>query len=439
MLHTLRYLIRLSFAFVKRFKGLIFGGILIGIILFLIFGFLGPKFMGKSVKRIGITGRYHSDSLPRNIQEMIGKGLTSVNDSGEVAPDLAKKWETPDKGKTWIFTLNDNIYWQDKTLITSKDINYNFSDVEIEKPDDKTIIFKLKDKFSPFPSVVSQPIFKKGLLGAGDWKIQDIILSGSFVQQINIEKKKEKQIIRFYPTEETSKNAFKMGKVDILEDLYNPTPFIDWKTTQVIKTWDKNLIVTLFFNTQDPILSEKTLRQALFYAINKNFDGPRAISPISQYSWAYNPQVKTYDFDQKRAKEIIDALPEEAKVDLKINLVSAPVLLPIAEKIAQDWKNAGIDSQILVSSVIPQDFQAYLAIFEIPKDPDQYAIWHSTQESTNISNYKNPRIDKLLEDGRAELDLNQRRSIYLDFQRFLLEDVPAAFLYNPSTYQIVRK
>src|SRR4030066_345351 len=381
MLHTLRYLIRLFFAFIKRFKGVIFSGILIGILLFLVFGFLGPKFMGKSVERIGITGRYHTESLPREILGMVGKGLTYINENGEVEPDLAKKWETPDKGKTWIFTLKDNIYWQDKTLITTKDITYNFSDVEIEK-----------------------------------------------------------QEFKFFPTEESAKNAFKLGQVDILKDLYNQNPFIDWKTAKVVKTWDNNLVVTLFFDIQDPTLSEKTIRQALNYAIDKNkFDGPRVISPISSTSWAYNPQVKAYDFDLKRAKEIIDALPKEAKANLKIRLVSAPILLPVAEQIAEGWKNVGIESQILVSSVIPQDFQAYLAIFEIPKDPDQYAIWHSTQESSNISNYKNPRIDKLLEDGRAELDLNARRSIYLDFQRFLLEDVPAAFLYNPSTYEIVRK
>ena len=120
MLHTLRYLIRLFIAFIKRFKGVIFSGILIGIVIFLAFGFFGLKFMGKSEKRIGITGRYHTESLPREILGMVGKGLTYINENGEVEPDLALKWETPDKGKTWIFTLKDNIYWQDQTPITSK-------------------------------------------------------------------------------------------------------------------------------------------------------------------------------------------------------------------------------------------------------------------------------------------------------------------------------
>ena len=53
---------------------------------------------------------------------------------------------------------------------------------------------------------------------------------------------------------------------------------------------------------------------------------------------------------------------------------------------------------------------------DIPKDPDQYSLWHSTQTSTNISHLKNARIDKLLEDGRTELDQEIRKKIYLDFR-----------------------
>ena len=440
MLHSFRYLIRLIFAFIKRFKVLILSGILIGVLIFLIFGYIAPKIIGNKTEKIGITGRYHTDNIPSNIQHMIGQGLTFVNNNSEVEPSLAEKWETPDKGQTWIFHIKDNIFWQDKTPVTSSDINYNFSDVSIEKPDDKTIIFKLNDRFAPFPSVVSQPVFKKGLLGSGEWRVKKIIMTGGYVQELIIVKGKEKKIYKFYPTEESTKTAFKLGQVDDIKEIYNPNPLNEWPIVKTEKTNDPNLVVTLFFNTQDPVLSEKSLRQALDYAIDKTiFDGPRSISTISELSWAYNPQIKPYSFDQEKAKEIIDGLPDEAKKDLKIKLVSSPILLSVAEKISTDWKAVGVDSQILVSSVIPQDFQAYLAILDIPNDPDQYTIWHSTQNVSNISNYKNPRIDKLLEDGRAELDMIERRKIYLDFQRFLLEDVPAAFLYSPSTYEISRK
>jgi peptide/nickel transport system substrate-binding protein len=176
------------------------------------------------------------------------------------------------------------------------------------------------------------------------------------------------------------------------------------------------------------------------YAIDKeSFDGERAYGPLSPTSWAYNPQVKTYSYDKLRAKELVEELDEEQTKDLEIKLVTTPILLPTAERIAKYWEAIGVKTVLQVSSGIPADYQALLAVFEIPKDPDQYSIWHSTQISTNISNYQNPRIDKLLEDGRAELTIVERSKIYLDFQRFLVEDSPAAFLYHPVAYKIIRK
>ena len=169
------------------------------------------------------------------------------------------------------------------------------------------------------------------------------------------------------------------------------------------------------------------------YAINKKeIDENRAISPISEDSWAFNPQVKPYTFDAAKAKEDI-------KEGTQITLTTSPLLLPVADKISKDWNASGIITNIQVLSTIPDNYQALLAIFDIPEDPDQYSIWHSTQTSTNITKYSNPRIDKLLEDGRTEINLEERRKIYLDFQRFLVEDSPAIFLYYPTTYSISRK
>ncbi len=122
-----------------------------------------------------------------------------------------------------------------------------------------------------------------------------------------------------------------------------------------------------------------------------------------------------------------------------IKLVTTPPLLSIAEQIANHWREAGIKTTVQVSSIVPDEYQTFLTILDIPKDPDQYAFWHSTQTQTNLSGYKNPRIDKLLEDGRTQLAIEERRKIYLDFQRFLLEDIPAAFLYHPAIYTIKRK
>lgn len=437
-MRRLRYTLRLILAFLLKFKGLLLVGVIIGILLFFITRLILPQLIPPPRERIGITGRYRANTLPIEVLELIGEGLTKTTDNGMVEPGLSSSWSSPDKGKTWVFQLKDDIYWQDGEGVSSSSVSYEFSDVAIERPDDKTIVFKLENPFSPFPSVVSRPTFKSGLLGTGEWKVKKVSIVAGFISRLTIENSnKEEKIIQFYPTSERTKLAYKLGEVDIIQDLHDPSPFSEWNTSQVQPTVNKDQVVVIFFNTQDSLLSDKSVRQALSYAIDKNsLSENRALSSISPNSWAYNPQVKPYDFDIKRSQELLKDFPKDKKI---VKLATSPQLLATAEEVVKDWKELGFDATTQVSSIIPTEYQAFLTILDLPKDPDQYAIWHSTQTATNISKYSNPRIDKLLEDGRSVLDLEERRSLYLDFQRFLIEDSPAVFLHHPVYYTVSRK
>ena len=393
------------------------------------------------MQTIGYVGRYTIEDLPFSIQHLISNGLTNIDESGYIKPAISSSWETKDNGKSWIFNLKEDAFWQDGKHIDSTSINYSFSDVQIEKPDEKTIIFKLNNPFSPFPYVVSKPIFKKGLLGSGEWKVTKASLIGSFVQRLDLkDKDANSKIFKFFPTEEKAKTAFKLGQANVIENIINIDNFINWKTVDVKKATDEQSIVAIFFNVEDKLLSDKNVRQALAYSIDKSKISENiAISPISPKSWAYNPQVKPYSYSVERSKELLKDLPDEIKNNLNITLSSTPVLLPTAEKVVSFWKEIGINANVQISPTIPTEYQALIVIFQAPQDPDQYFMWHSTQSSTNISHYRNPRIDKLLEDGRQELNQEQRKKIYWDFQRFLVEDSPAIFLNHPDFYTISRK
>lgn len=440
-MRNLRYLIRLIGAFLSRFKAIIGIGIVFGVILFFVFSFIFPKVSGWKTTRIGMYGRFSVNSLPDTILSKIGQGLTRQDEAGNVLPSLATSWSTPDKGKTWIFKLGD-IHWQDGSKLESNDVKYEFSDATIGYPDNKTVVFSLQNPYSAFPSVVTRPVFKGGLLGTGNWKVKKLKIVAEYVNQIYIEDSFNKQRIlyKFYPTEESLKLGFELGEVDLITDLLDPSPLDKWTKAKIDNTTNKGEYVAIFFNTSDKLLADKTLRQALSYATQKdNLGGERAISPIPETSWAFNPQVKPYNYDLKKAKSMIDGLDAQVKKDLAITLTTSPLLLSKAELIQKDWEAVGVKTTIQVISSIPTNYQAMLAIFDAPDDPDQYSIWHSTQTQTNITHYSNPRIDKLLEDGRITLEVLERKQIYLDFQRFLLEDAPTLFLYYPTTYSIGRK
>lgn len=439
-MRNFRYLLRLTSAFLSRFKALIIIGIGIGMLSFLILSFVLPKFSGRRTERIGVSGRYTISSLPDNILHLIGSGLTQTDSLGNVAPDMAESWESPDHGKTWIFKIKKGLSWQDGHAVESKNIAYQFSDATVSYPDNSTVTFSLQNPYSAFPSVVARPVFKSGLLGIGEWKVKKLNLVSDFVDQLILENKNKDRIIyKFYPTEERTKLAFELGEVDRLNELLNPEPLNNWPKVTLEKSTNTGEYVAVFFNTTDKLLADKSLRQALSYATQKdNLGEARAISPISISSWAYNPQVKQYLYDQSKAKSMIDSMPSEVKNNLNITLTTSPLLLPKAELIQKDWNAIGIKTNIQVMSNVPSSYQAMLAIFDVPEDPDQYSIWHSTQMQTNITHYSNPRIDKLLEDGRTNLNLADRKQIYSDFQRFLVEDSPAMFLYYPTIYSVAR-
>ena len=437
---NLRFGLRVLSAFVSRFKFVLIIAIVLGGLFFILLKFISPILFAGATEKVGLTGRHSSANLPTSVLNLIGNGLTKLDEEGNATPDLAESWETPDGGKTWIFKLGKERLWHDGKKVVSTDIKYQFSDLSVETPDAETLIFKLQDAYSAFPVVVSKPVFKKGLLGTGDYKVKKISISGSVVQSITMEGKSgDIKIFKFYPTEERAKLAYKLGEVNMLQNIINPSPFTEWPGSEVVGVPQKSEHVALFFNTSTLPLSEKNLRQALSYAIKKDFDAERAISPISVDSWAFNPQVKPYDYDLEKAKKIISELPNEITENLNITLSTSPVLLTQAETIVKDWQSAGVTAEVKVQSAIPQDYQALLVIFDIPEDPDQYSIWHSTQTSSNIARYQNPRIDKLLEDGRAIVNLDERRKIYLDFQRYLVEDAPAVFLYYPKAFTVQRR
>ena len=117
------------------------------------------------------------------------------------------------------------------------------------------------------------------------------------------------------------------------------------------------------------------------------------------------------------------------KLASEITLTTTPNLEEAGNKVINSWKSLGLNVKLRVESGIPQNFQALLITQSIPQDPDQYYLWHATQIKTNLSGYDSKRVDKALEDGRKIITEEERKEKYFDFQKILLEDAPAVFLY----------
>lgn len=446
----IRVLYWIFVGFVKKHTLLLLIGIVLGVI-----GALSlPRIISiapepRLRQKIAVIGKPTLAQLPKFIQNEISLGLTSITPSGEATPSLSTKYTVEDNGKQFRFTLRDDLFWHDGKKFTAEDINYNFTDVTTEIISDSQVVFKLKEPFSPFPTIVSQPLFRQSssqflpqktkLLGLGKMKVTSISRNAQFITELVLESNDEIKDYRFYNTQETAILAFKLGEVDKILELSNPGELASWPNTTVEEVVHKDRYIALFFNTQDDYLSSKTFRQALTYAIpNKVSDSHRVISPINPDSWAFNPQVKPYEYNIDTTKKLLESEKEgRDNFSPKIELTTTIPYLSTAEYIKDEWSSLGLETTVRVATFIPEHFQALLIGQEIPPDPDQYSLWHSTQQ-TNLTQYNSPKVDKLLEDGRQTLDKKERTQIYQEFQRFLVEDTPAAFLLHYKTYTITR-
>ncbi len=439
----LRFWWHLTFAYALKYRFHVLSAILTSTILIFTLYKITPIVFRTNLVTIGYVGSYTVETIPAEILSLATQPLIGLDQSGKPIPSIASNWTVADGGKTYIVFLKDNLKWHDDTNVTAKDISIAIANVQITALNNKTLQFKLPNPISSFPVILNKPVFKTNTFyGTGQFRIVSIDKVDNIVKKISLvakDKNLPRVEIKFYPTENQAKEALKIGDIKKVS-VANAKEFEKWPNLQVTKGADESEVVTIFYNTKDGTLSDKDLRQSLTYAINKSdFDGEVAFGPYSPSNWAFNPDVKKYEYNPAKAKELLSK-SQSGGPKPKITLTVIGSLNYLGQQIKKDWETTGVDVEVKTEKSIPKQFQALLAIDKIQADPDQYTLWHSSQaSSTNITSYKNIKIDKLLEDARTTQDEKERKQLYQDFQKFLVDDAPAAFLYYPNKYQIEYK
>jgi len=392
----------------------------------------------------GIVGTHEERDLPDVVLNLISEPLIRVDKTGSPSAKLAESWEVNSEATLYRVKLKPDLKWIDGQPVKASEIYISIPDVQINPIDDQTLEFKLAESFSPFPTLLTKPILRKAdnqfgfeLIGVGPYRVDTIKKDGPFVKKLTLESEDITLPlvgITFYPNEKIAKTAFKLGEVQALLGI-NETRDLNFNNLSQKSFTNFHQLVTIFLNTEDPNLSDENLRLGLAFSAPEIANTEIAKTSISPSSWAFNPAVKDFLNNQEKAKEYLDKV-QKGK-DETITLTATSSLEAVGEKVVEAWNNAGLKAVLRPESGIPQNFQALLITQNIPADPDQYSLWHSTQKGiTNISGISSPRVDKDLEDGRKMTDLNTRKQKYQDFQRILADQSPAIFLYFPK-YEVV--
>ena len=214
----------------------------------------------------------------------------------------------------------------------------------------------------------------------------------------------------------------------------------------------------LGFNLKHKPFDDVRVRKAINYAIDKQeiIDGVYlglGINIASPYKpgtrWS-NPNLQPYAYDPTKAKALLKEAGFVANSDGILERDGKPLSFEIitnqnkerensAVLIQRRLKDVGIEVKIraiewasFISRFIKTgDFDVVLLGWGLGLDPDQYSIWHSSQQGGdkfNFINYSNPKVDALLQQGRTELDPDKRQVIYHAFAKELLEDSPIVYL-----------
>ncbi len=225
---------------------------------------------------------------------------------------------------------------------------------------------------------------------------------------------------------------------------------------------------TFFNQDQNAILADKNVRLALNYATDKQavIDqvlsgyGTAVYSPLIENVLDVSGDVTKYHYDPDNAKKILAAdgwdTPDdkgilqkssgkkaEIKTRLTIRLTTStfPELAQVAGILKDQWAKIGVEVTIdtlptpqLQQVIKDRSYDALLFGEILNLDPDPFSLWHSSQKrdpGLNLALYDNKTTDGLLEDARQTLNPLDRIQKYNDFQKLVVADAPAVFLYNP--------
>jgi peptide/nickel transport system substrate-binding protein len=218
------------------------------------------------------------------------------------------------------------------------------------------------------------------------------------------------------------------------------------------------LLNWLAFNFLRKPLDDKRVRQAIAYAIDPDFivnylhrgRSIRATGPITPASPFYDPNLLTYEVDLARAGRLLD----EAGYPLKpngrrfaLNLDYMPgrpdQQRDVAFYLRRQLAQVGIELRIRHSATF-SEWTEHIGNWDFDMTLDCVYNWgdpvigvHRTYLSTNIrqgvvwsntQNYRNPRVDELLEQAGVEMDTVRRKALYAEFQKIVAEELPVVWI-----------
>lgn len=439
--------------------------------------------------------RYATDAYSTRIIPLIFSSLMTLDLNGNPVCELCDSYHAVDS-KTYVIKLKEGIRFQDSTPITSRDIKYTFDFLrdpdnacpsqgsykvveKIETPDERTVIFRLSEPFAPFLYKLMAGIVPYGTqkdefpMGSGPYKLSEFRRGEKVVLERNLNyfgdpPRLDKLIFEVIQDDTTRTLALLKGKIDLVQNAVPPHAVKFFERDERFKVIIEEGINYSYmgFNLEDEILSKREVRWAIAHAIDRKKiidylllgQARPATGIIAPKIWAYEPDVKTYEYNPELSKKLLDMAgfydPDgdgpQYRFALSYKTSTNKLRVAIATAIADQLKEVGIKLEIrslewgtFFDDIKKGNFQTYTLTWVGIQDPDIfYYVFHSNSMPPNGANrgrYKNPLVDMLIEESRRTLDFSARKRIYSDIQKLLAYDCVYVSLWYNDNIVVMKK
>jgi peptide/nickel transport system substrate-binding protein len=447
----------------------------------------------QDVTASSLDPRLMQDTPAYRTCDIIYDGLIGLSPKFEPVPELATSWEWPDN-TTLVFKLRKDAAFSDGKKVTVADVKYTFDSIldkefnapyrslytsikDIQVVDDYTVKFLLTEPNAALMTYMDIGIVPKHLgedknhnlgtdpVGSGPMKLVKWERGNKMILEPNPTfwgKKPtvDRIIIQIIKDQTNRVQALLAGDVDYVASPLEPNDVSRMRKNDKISSYSSTATSYTYFgfNLKVPALSDKRMRQAIAYFIDRDIlvdkinEGVpvKANNIMLPFWWCYTDDIKQPGHDPAKAKAL---LKEMGWVDTNNDgiLDKDGKKLSIVLKTHSEWANRIQMLEYIQNVLSKNGFVATTNITDWPAhsnavrasnyqttiqgwtrlvDPD-YAFYHTfhSKGASNWGGFNNPEYDKLVELGRVTTDIKKRGEYYQKAAQILAEELPYYILY----------
>ena len=459
----------------------------------------------------------HATATNNLVCNLIFSKFVKYDDQFRLIPDLITEIPTLENGGissdhlTYTYHIRPEAMWHDGHPVTSRDVLFTFKVImdpkvnvesregwdavrNVDTPDDHTVVFHLK---RPYPDFVGETFYDESVLpehvlrdqvgsqfhsapfhhapvGSGPFRFKKWVSGSHLIVEANHEyygdgPYLDRIIFKFIPSENTLLVQLKTGEIDVFDNAN--ISFVDQIVSiPGITVYRTPLLMYehIDLNTENEILRDRRVRQALALATNKKeiadliYNGFVSVAKLDEFdeSRYYNAAAaEKTRFDPLRAKLLLKAAGwRDTDGDGIADRDGKPLRLYIATSSGQlnrertelvlreQYRKIGVE--LVIRNYNPTVLYGTYEDRGILKrgkfDLAMYAWLSSPEPATKEALYSgknlpphgqnHPRVDipeltRLLAIGSSEVDPERRREAYFRVAEILVEEVPVIPLF----------